>query len=119
MSFWDWFKEDNSIKTTQEHFEYFDNIRKENLEDIEKEKSYFLLQAKIPEEFKQYVKWINDVAFYLDIPFLKKDILVRDFSDDGSFEIVFTYGYREEDPDFGTFEDIMKYAIGTNEIKVK
>jgi hypothetical protein len=77
MSFWDWFKTDNSIKTTQEHFEYFDDIRKENLQEIENAKMRFLLNSQIPEEFEKYISWVNEDCFYLCIPYLKNTIVVR------------------------------------------
>lgn len=116
MAFWDFLKEDNSIKTTQEHFEYFDNIRKENLQDIENQRIEFLTEAKIPEEFKQYIEWVDEEVFYLVIPFLKSPIVVRDYGDEIHFYDGFSIwdNHRES-----SFKNIMKYAIGTNEIKVK
>lgn len=113
MAFWDFLKEDNSIKTTQEHFDYFDNIRKENLQDIEDERNKFLLAVKIPDEFRKYIKWTNDGRLYLNIPFLEKPIVVEYDGDSSYFSYGFLGYYHN------TFEKVMKYAIGTNEIKVK
>jgi hypothetical protein len=117
MSFWDFFKEDNSIKTTEEHFEYFDNIRKENVKDISNNRINFLLEAKIPNEFNRYVRWVSDDIFCLDIPYLKKSIIVE--HSDTTWYTCISFRYGKYGWNYDTFEEVMKHAIGINEVKVK
>jgi hypothetical protein len=117
MSFWDFFKEDNSIKTTQEHFEYFENVRKKNIEDISNHRINFLLGAKVPDEFNRYVRWVSEDIFCLDIPYLEYPIVVEHTSTTFSSKSSFRYGSYGWM--FDTFEEAMGRAIGTNKVKVK
>ena len=111
MSFRDLFKTDNSIKTTEEHYKYFNSVKESNMKDDIDKRNQLLNEAKIPKEFLKYVKFNNDNKIYMEIPYLKYTMYVYYWKN----RVVFDYHYSAE----YSFEEIMKCAIGKNEVKVK
>jgi hypothetical protein len=126
MGLFDFLKKDESIKTTEEHLEYFNNIRKKNTDELEIKHKEFLKDSLIPDEFAKYVLFEDSYgtqSIYMRIPFLRFPLRVTKHRKDTFvfyyYDNPFASEYEDNCHDFNSFESFMKYAIGIKEVKVK